>query len=77
MEDMIKIDENMSYEKAIEELKTVVRKLSEGNCTLDESLKYFKYGTSLVEFCNKKLNEVKQQIELVNPATGETAPSEF
>lgn len=77
MEDVIKIDENMTYEKAIEELKVVVKKLNEGNCTLDESLKYYKYGTSLVEFCNKKLNEVKQQIELVNPANGETAPSEF
>lgn len=77
MEEEMKLDENMTYEKAIEELKTVVRKLSEGNCTLDESLKYYKYGTSLVEFCNKKLNEVKQQIELVNPSNGETAPSEF
>ena len=77
MEDEIKLDENMTYEKAVEELKIVVRKLSEGNCTLDDSLKYYKYGTSLVEFCNKKLNEVKQQIELVNPSNGETAPSEF
>ena len=61
-----KIEEDMTFEKALEELNGVVKKLSEGNTTLDDSLNLYKYGTALVAFCNNKLNEVKQQIEIVN-----------
>ena len=62
----LKIEEDMTFEKALEELNGVVKKLSEGNTTLDDSLSLYKYGTALVAFCNNKLNEVKQQIEIVN-----------
>ncbi|SCW27536.1 Exodeoxyribonuclease VII small subunit [Ruminococcaceae bacterium YRB3002] len=71
---MEKIDENMTFEQAMSELNNTVKKLSEGKCTLDESLEYYKYGTSLVKFCNDKLNEVKQQIEVINTANGTTSP---
>ncbi|MBP5260848.1 MAG: exodeoxyribonuclease VII small subunit [Clostridiales bacterium] len=77
MDNEIKIDENMTFEKASELLNGIVRKLSEGNVTLDESLQLFKTGTALVAFCNDKLNEVKQQIEIINTQTGDADPADL
>ena len=71
---MMDIGKDMTFEQALAELNTTVRKLSEGKCTLEESLEYYKYGTALVKFCNDKLHEVKQQIEAVNTANGTTSP---
>ncbi len=66
----IKIDENMTFEKAVEELNGIIRRLNEGKVTLDESLSLYQYGSALVKFCNDKLNEVTKQIEQVNPSDG-------
>ena len=77
MADKYTIDEDMTFEKATETLNAIIRKLSDGNVSLDESLELYKYGTALVKFCNSKLNEVKQQIELINAQTGESSPAEF
>lgn len=74
MEQDFVIDENMTYEKAVEKLNDIVKKLNEGKVTLDESLKYYKYGAALIEFCNNRLNEVKQQIEIVDADSSATAP---
>ena len=71
------IDENMTFEKATVELNGIIRKLNDGNVTLDESLELYKYGTELVKFCNSKLNEVKQQIDMINTQTGESSPAEL
>ena len=77
MDNEIKIDENMTFEKASELLNGIVRKLSEGNVTLDESLQLFKTVTALVALCNDKLNEVKQQIEIINTQTGDADPADL
>ncbi len=66
----IKIDENMTFEKAVEELNGIIRRLNDGKVTLDESLNLYQYGSALVKFCNDKLNEVTKQIEQVNPSDG-------
>ena len=66
----IKIDENMTFEKAVEELNGIIRRLNDGKVTLDESLHLYQYGSALVKFCNDKLNEVTKQIEQVNPSDG-------
>ena len=70
MSNEVKIDETMTFEKAVEELNVIVRKLNDGNVTLDESLELYKYGSALVKFCNGKLNEVTKQIEMVNTEDG-------
>jgi len=66
----VKIDDNMTFEKAVEELNGIIRRLNEGKVTLDESLNLYKYGSALVDFCNGKLNEVTKQIEMVNTVDG-------
>ena len=70
MSNEVKIDETMTFEKAVEELNVIVRKLNDGNVTLDESLELYKYGSALVKLCNSKLNEVTKQIEMVNTEDG-------
>ncbi|MBR2523237.1 MAG: exodeoxyribonuclease VII small subunit [Clostridiales bacterium] len=68
----IKLDDDLTFEKAIDQLNELVKKLNEGKASLDDSLYYYQYGTALVDFCNKKLTEVRQQIEIVNTASGNT-----
>ena len=68
----IKLDSDLTFEKAIEQLNELVKKLNEGKASLDDSLYYYQYGTALVDFCNKKLSEVRQQIEIVNTGSGST-----
>ncbi len=68
----IKLDDDLTFEKAIDQLNELVKKLNEGKASLDDSLYYYKYGTAQVDFCNKKITEVRQQIEIVNTASGNT-----
>ncbi len=52
----------MTYEQALEKLKSTVEKLEDGSLPLDESMKLFEEGTRLVAFCEKCLNEAEQKI---------------
>ena len=52
----------MTYEQALEKLKTTVEKLEEGSLPLDKSMELFEEGTRLVAFCEKCLNDAEQKI---------------
>jgi exodeoxyribonuclease VII small subunit len=69
---------NLTFEKAIEELEGIVKKLEEGKISLDESLKLFERGMELSQFCTDKLKDVEKRIEmLVKDASGmKTEPFE-
>jgi|GEM_PF-282930 len=65
------MDENMTYEQAIERLKQIITQLNAGNVTLDDSKKLFEEGVTLTKFCEGRLNEVVQQIKAVDKTTQE------
>lgn len=52
----------MTFEKALEELQTVVSSLEEGKVGLDESLGLFERGMELVRLCNSRLDEAEQRV---------------
>ncbi len=53
------------FEKALEKLEGIVRKMEEGNMTLDESLKAFEEGIKLSRFCADKLDEAERKVKLL------------
>ncbi len=52
----------ITFEKALEELQTVVSSLEEGKVGLDESLGLFERGMELVRLCNSRLDEAEQRV---------------
>jgi exodeoxyribonuclease VII small subunit len=54
-----------TFEAALSELKEIVRELESGNLTLDESIELFQKGVSEINFCHKKLEEVRKKVEIL------------
>ncbi|MCD6575339.1 exodeoxyribonuclease VII small subunit [Candidatus Aerophobetes bacterium] len=55
----------MNFEEAMQKLEKITQDLEEGNLSLDESLKRFEEGMRLVNFCEKKLEEVEKRIRIL------------
>ena len=53
------------FEKAFQQLETIVRRLEGEELPLDESLKLFEEGIRLSRFCHQRLEEVEKKIELI------------
>lgn len=53
------------FEAALEELESVVEQLENGELPLEESLAAFEQGVGLVKYCNQKLTEAEQRVELL------------
>lgn len=53
------------FEEAMERLEAIVESLDKGDLSLDESLKIFEEGMTLVGFCSKKLEEAEQKVTIL------------
>ena len=62
-------NENITFEEAVARLEQIVRSMEEGKLSLDDSLKAFEEGISLVRFCNGKLDSAEQRVRIL--LTGE------
>ena len=61
------MNNNESFESAINKLENIVLRLEKGEESLEDSLKLFKEGTELVGFCSNILKNAEQKItELSN-----------
>ena len=54
-----------SFEQSFKKLEEIVRKLENGNITLEESVKLFDEGIKLNRECNTKLDEAEKKIEIL------------
>ena len=63
-----------SFEQSLARLEEIVRKLEQGECGLDESLKLFEEGAKLADSCNSLLDQAEQKVDILLTAqTGEEA----
>ncbi len=70
--------QNRIFETAVQKLETLVRKLENGDLTLEESLKAFEEGISLTRACEKLLQEAKGKVEqLVKKEGGKWEKTSF
>lgn len=57
-----------SFEQALEELENIVSSMDSGQLPLEQSLSAYKRGTELLQYCQKTLAEVEQQVLILNNA---------
>ncbi len=55
-----------SYEDAMQELETLVRRLESGEMPLDQLLSGYQRGAALLQFCRDKLQAVEDQIKVLD-----------
>lgn len=56
---------DIKFEEALAKLSEINEKLSAEDVSLEDSVKLFKEGVELTKFCQKKLDEAKQEIEQI------------
>jgi len=61
------------FEAALAELEAIVKKLEEGDQTLEASLALYERGVQLSRFCHTRLEAAERRIEVLNDR-GETRP---
>ncbi|MEI6082906.1 MAG: exodeoxyribonuclease VII small subunit [Verrucomicrobiota bacterium] len=54
-----------SFEQAVERLEKIVADMESAELPLEDVLKRYEDGTSLVRFCAQKLDEAEKKIELL------------
>lgn len=68
----------LTFEQAIERLEKIVADMEAAELPLEDVLKKYEEGTSLVRFCNQKLEEAEKKIEvLTKKADGTVALKPF
>ena len=54
------------FEAALNELEGIVKKLEEGDLTLENSLALYERGVELSRFCHARLEDAEKRIEILN-----------
>lgn len=68
----------MKFETALDKLESIVKKLEEGDLSLDDSLKMFEEGVKLARVCSTRLEAAERRIEvLMKDEKGKTAAVPF
>jgi exodeoxyribonuclease VII small subunit len=68
---------DMSFEKALKELETIVGRLERGDVELEESITIYERGEALKEHCDRLLKQAEAKVEkLTLGPTGEPTGSE-
>lgn len=63
----------LSFEQALQELDTLVKKLEEGRLPLEEAIASYERGTGLKNHCEAKLREAKLRVDQMTIGTDGTA----
>ncbi len=62
------------FEAAIAELETIVKKLEDGDLSLETSLQLYERGVHLSRFCHARLEDAERRVEVLNER-GELRPA--
>jgi exodeoxyribonuclease VII small subunit len=54
------------FEAALSELEAIVKKLEDGDLTLEASLALYERGVELSRFCHARLADAEKRIEILN-----------
>lgn len=57
--------QDLTYEEAFEKLKSILEILEKDDSTLNDSMKKFKEGVKLYNYCNSLLSKAEGEITLV------------
>jgi exodeoxyribonuclease VII small subunit len=58
-------EKSQTFEASLQELEKIVRRLEDGDLSLEESLKLFEKGVKLARECQERLNQAERRIEIL------------
>jgi exodeoxyribonuclease VII small subunit len=58
--------ETLSFEQALEELDSLVRRMESGQLGLDDSIAAYKRGAELARYCQARLAAAEEQIKVLD-----------
>lgn len=67
---MPKKQNDLNFEKSLQELESLVEKMETGDLSLEESLKCFERGVALTRNCQKALQEAEQKVQVLLEKNG-------
>ena len=70
-------DKQPDFEKALQELESLVTRLESGEMSLDESLSEFKRGVELTRHCQTVLDKAQQSVEQLLDNDDESSAEPF
>ncbi|WP_341793809.1 MULTISPECIES: exodeoxyribonuclease VII small subunit [unclassified Rickettsia] len=70
------IEENVSFESALAELEDIVKKIDDGQESLESAVNSFERGVLLKNYCEKKLQEARLKIEKITKLADSTVTLE-
>jgi exodeoxyribonuclease VII small subunit len=62
------------FESASAELETIVKKMEDGELTLEQAMALYERGVQLSRFCHARLEEAEKRLEILNDR-GEIRPA--
>ncbi len=69
--------ENLSFEKSLEKLESIVHELESGNIELEAAIEKYTEAMKLVKFCSDKLNEATKKVNKILNENGELVDFEI
>ena len=67
----------IDFEKALQELESLVERLERGDVPLDEALRTFERGVSLTRQCQARLQAAQQKVEILLKRSGQPEVQPF
>lgn len=61
-----------TFEQSLEELETIVRRMEDGDLSLDGSLDLFERGVTLARRCRERLDAAERRVEILVKGAGGT-----
>ena len=65
--EVLKSLEKSRFEECLNRLDAIVREMESGNVPLEDMISKFEEGSAIAAVCHRKLNSLKQKIEMLQP----------
>jgi len=66
------LNKRVNFETAVTRLNEIVKDMEKGDLSLDESLKKFEEGISLIRECQSVLHDAEQKVKILTEKNRET-----
>ena len=66
----------LPFEKALEELETIVKRLERGDVPLEDSIAIYERGEALKQRCEALLRQAEERVEKIRSADGKAIGTE-
>ncbi len=72
-----KKEKSLNFEKALNELESLVETMEQGDLSLEDSLKQFERGVELTRQCQSALKEAEQKVQILIGKSGQAELEAF